>query len=104
MLLNVRDRIQLNGILPAEGDFRTMKTISQLRDSLFLSEQEVKELNFKQEDMRATWSAEKDKGVEIPVGELAHEVIVAVLKNLDSEKKLTVELLGLWERFVDTKV
>lgn len=100
MLLEVRDRILLGNILPAEGDVRTMKTIQTLRNDLLFSEDEVKKFKIKTDDNRVTWDATVDSEVEIQVGELATEVIVAALKKLDESEKVTVELLPLYEKFI----
>lgn len=80
-----------------------MKTISKLRDDLLISEEEGKAVDLKTEGNRIEWDTSKDKGAEIAIGEIATEVIVAQLKKLDEQKKLTVELLPLWERFVEGK-
>lgn len=102
MKLNVKDRIILSNILPVEGDFRTMKTIQQLRDALLFNEQEVKRFQVKTEAQQITWDASKPTEVEIAIGELATEVIVDRLRELDKEKKLSADHLPLWERFIET--
>lgn len=104
MKLTVLERIRLVNILPAEGDFRTMKTISQLRDRLLFNEDEVKRLKLVTEDQQVKWNPDADgEGSEIEVGELATEIIVGQLKKMDDEKKVTVDYLPLWERFIEDK-
>ncbi len=96
--LSIKHRVLLSGILPTEGDFRTMKTIMQLRNDLFLGEDEVKEVSFEQNGSQITWKKEKD--TDISIGDLAKEVIVDALKNLDSQKKITADHVELWEMFL----
>ena len=100
MKLSVKDRVILAGILPAEGDLRTMRTIMKLRESIFFTEEEVKLFEITQDGPQVFWEATKAKDVEIHVGDIAKEVIIDALKGLDEEKKLTVEHMELCEKFL----
>ena len=100
MQLKVLDRITLLGVLPEQGDFLTLKIIRKLREDLSFTEQELSDLEIKQSDGRVFWNQEKDAGAEIQVGEKATDVVVAALKKLDTEKKLTAQHMGLYESFV----
>ena len=101
MLLKVLDRITLLGILPAQGDFTTLKIVRKLREDLSFSEIEHKTLGITQVDNRITWNPEADQGKEITIGEKATDVVVASLKELDKQKKLTDQHYGLYEKFVE---
>ncbi len=104
MLLKVRDRIQLNMILAGvQGNFGTIKTINKLSEDLLLSSDEEKSVCYKQNGVSATWKTENDTGADIEINETANGVIIEQLKKLDEQKKLTVELLPLWERFCEAK-
>ncbi|KKL25025.1 hypothetical protein LCGC14_2409420, partial [marine sediment metagenome] len=47
MKLTIPERLVLVTILPAEGDYTTLKLVRKLRESLSFTEEEHKELNFR---------------------------------------------------------
>ena len=100
MLLEVVERFGLLGILPKEGNVLTMKLVQGLSDLLGFDEPEQNAIGLKQEKGRVTWDP-KVKPQDLNIGELAHDVIRDALKKLDDEKKITVELLPLFEKFVN---
>ena len=101
MNFTVRERYQLLNILPTQGDFRTIKTITGLRDDLLLSEQEVVDFNVVVDGERITWDVNSEKPKEVTIGPVATSVIVDALKALDTEKKLTVDYVPLYEKFIN---
>lgn len=100
MLLKVLDRITLLSILPEQGDFVTLKIVRKLREDLSFNEEELKELSITQSEGRITWDQFADQGKMIQVGEKATDVVVAALKKLDEQKKLTQQHMGLYEAFI----
>jgi hypothetical protein len=102
MKLTAFERILLITILPVEGDFRTMKTIAKLKDGLFFNEEEVKKFNMVTENGMTKWGSRVPTETDVPIGELASEVIVTALQAKDASKTLTSDYLGLWERFIDS--
>ena len=101
MELTVLERIVLLRVLPAEGDFTTLKIVRKLREALSFSEDEHKEFGIEVVDGLIRWDAAKDVAKEIPVGEKATDLIVSSLKELNTEKKLTDEHFSLYEKFVE---
>jgi len=104
MILTVKERLLLGGILPKQGDFTTLKIISKLQQDLSFSEEEHKLLNFVSDSAKGTvqWNFVADKEVQkdVPIGEKATDIIQEALKKLNAEKQLSVELMGLFEKFV----
>lgn len=100
MLLEVVERFNLLGILPKEGNILTMKLVQGLSDLLGFDEDEQKAINFKQEEGRVTWDP-KVKPQELDIGELAHDVIRDALKKLSDEQKLPLNLVALFDKFVN---
>jgi hypothetical protein len=99
MKLSVGDRLILLGVIPQQGDFTTLKIVRNMRDELSFSEEEHKKLNFRQEGEMMHWG----KGVkskEINFGEKATDIIVDAFKKLNDQKKLRIEQMELYERFV----
>ena len=99
MKLPVSDRLILLGILPKEGDFTTLKILRQMKDELSFSEEEHKKLNFRQEGETILWDEELE-GKEVTFGEKATDIIVDAFRKLNDQKKLRIEQMELYERFV----
>ena len=99
MKLSVGDRLILLGIIPREGDFTTLKIVRDMRDDLSFTEEEHKKLNFRQEGNMTYWKQGlEDK--EINFGEKATDIIVNAFKKLNEQKKLRIEHMEPYERFV----
>jgi hypothetical protein len=100
MQLSIHDRLTLLAVLPKEGDFLTLKIIRKLREDLSFSEEELKANKVVQNgDGTITWQ-EHGHMKDIAVGEKATDVVVAALKALDEQKKLTDAHFSLYEKFV----
>ena len=100
MQLGVFDRVLLMNILPREGDFRTLKVLRKLVDDIGFSEEELAALQFVQEGAQVKWRQEADAPKDVPIGEIARGLIADRLRELDAGKKLSMEHMGLYERFV----
>ena len=102
MELTVLERISLLGILPKESNFVTMKIANDLKKNLSFSEEELKELELKEDKETGfiNWKQEADTGKEVPIGEKATDIIVEGLEKLDSDKKLTAQFMSVYEKFV----
>ena len=104
MKLTVKDRIVILGLLPKEGDFKTLKQLREFREDLSFTDIENGSLNFKQTDGVINWDeVDKDKPmtVEIDVSDSMFEVVSTALKGLDEKKGLNMDLFSLYERFVE---
>lgn len=100
MKLNVKERLMLLNILPAENDFVTLKIVRNLQEDLSFNEKEVKEFEFKQEDKKMFWNNSKDIEKDIQIGEKATDIIIEALKKANNEKKLTLDLMSVYEKFI----
>ena len=109
MKLKVAERLILLNLLPQEGDIVTLRVIRDSQAVIGLSEEELGELELKhpknedgsEDPNRLIWKAEADQEKEIPIGPRATSIIVEKLEKLNSEKKLTIQQVGLYEKFVD---
>ena len=99
MKLSVGDRLILLGVIPLQGDFTMLKIIRNMREELSFSEEEHKKLNFRQEGEMMFWE-EGLEDKEINFGEKATDIIVDAFKKLNDQKKLRIEQMELYERFV----
>lgn len=102
MKLSVGDRLVLLSILPQESDFTTLKIVRKMKEDLSFSEDEHKALKFRFEDDRVFWEDTKvDR--DIAFGEKATDIIVNAFGELDKQKRLKLEHMELYERFVGSK-
>lgn len=102
MKLSIMERIQLLSVLPAEGNAVTLRIVSDLRRDLSFSEKELKdgEIKTDPENNRVMWNNNADVVKDVKVGDTARGVIVDAMKKLDTEKKLNLALLPLYEKFM----
>ena len=100
MLLGIKDRIWLMTILPQETNFVLLKIIRTLRQDLSFSEDEIKEFDIKPDEKGVNWNPANEKEKDINIGEMATQIIVKQLHDLDKAEKLTENHLSLWEKFI----
>lgn len=102
--LNIPERVALLQILPAEGDFTTLKVLRELQSALGFSEADHKRFKIVRSAERVSWDpTEGAKEVEIKLGEKATEIVKDALLNLDKTKKLRPEHFTAYEKFVQDK-
>ena len=107
MKMSVGDRLVLLSVLPAEGDFTTLKILRKLREELSFSDEEHKLYKFEQLTVdgqtRVKWDNAVEQERDINFGEKATDIIVVSLKKLNDAKKLRDEHFGLYEKFIGEK-
>lgn len=130
MKITVFERIQLQNLLPAEGDFITLKLVRKLKETLAFSEKEIADIEFKNhwkcgacnttEVSTATpkcsscgnymvpsgmvnWDEAKalDTIKDVHMGRTMHDLCRSALKKLSEEKKLTEQHMSIYEKFVE---
>ena len=96
--LSVRDRILLLGLLPREGNFLTLRILSDFRQGLGFTEKELSDFNIRQVGEQLTW----DKGVnrEFLIGKRTKDIIIESLTTLDKQEKLREEHIPLYLIFI----
>lgn len=105
MKLTLAERFAALKLLPAEANFVTLKVVRDLQETLAPTEKEIKDWDIKvmqtTEGVRTTWSEEAKKiEVEIKTGEKATDIFVEALEKLEKDKKLTVDMITLYEKFI----
>ena len=104
MKLNVKERINLMQIIPAEGNFVTFKVLADLRTELSFSEKEIKDFKITQHlneqgQGRITWDDKKEKEKDIFFGPQALIIIKAALQKVDKAGKVSVDNVSLFDKF-----
>ena len=104
MKLTVRERLILSSILPQEGDILTLRILRKLQSDLSFSEEELKLYKFETlEGGMIRWDNTIEQEKEVEVGEKANDIIVLALSKLNEQKKLKMEHLDIYDRFVEKK-
>jgi len=102
MNLSILERIVLLKVLPKEGDYATLKILTNLRLSLSFTEEEIKKWGITSNPKEGSTSWSENGEAEIPIGEKATDIIVSAFKKLNREKKLMPEMMGTYEKFIST--
>lgn len=101
MILTFSERSLLLQLLPAEGNILTLREVTNLRLRLAATKEEIEQYHIKQTDNIVRW--DEDFTMEIEVPENMKEIIKSNLIDLNNQSKLKIELLGLYEKFVEEK-
>ena len=103
MKLNIGERFALLNILPQKEDFANLKILRKLKEDLSFSEKEFKEYKFTEmPEGGLRWPPEvANITKEIQVGEIATQIIVEKLKELNRTKELPDECYTVYEKFVE---
>jgi hypothetical protein len=105
MKLSVLERLLILNVLPREGSARDWKVIDKLRRDIGFGDEEIKTVNLREEpdgngQVITRWdSGAPDK--EIEIGEVGREIIKKAVEELDKQKKINAENIGLWRKFVE---
>jgi len=100
--LTIKDRLILLSALPQENDVTTLKIIRQTQDMLGINEEEHKEVELKVEGSNYTFNQEKDIPKNFDIGEKATDIIIEALKSLNKKKKIRMEMLETYDKFIET--
>ncbi len=103
MNLSILERLAVIHALPKEGDYATLKILTDLRMSLSFTEEEMKKWGIVTNEEGGIRWGENAEEVEIPIGEKATDLIVVAFKKLDSEKKLQEDMMSAYEKFITTE-
>ncbi len=100
--LNLFERMVVLALLPAEGNFATLKIVNELKMELAPTEEEFKKAGLSALEsggiQAKDWLAVPEK--EITLGETAEGIIVKALKKLDKESKLRAEHMTVYAKFI----
>jgi hypothetical protein len=102
MKLNIPDRLLLLGVIPKQGNFLTLKIVKDLIDKISFSSKELEEYQLTEKNGQVNWKAdntEHEKDIEISDPEKV--VIIDSLKTLDGKKELTLDMLRIYDKFIN---
>lgn len=108
MELNWNERVQLLHVLPPQGNVGMMRIVHDLRMTLEATEEENDEYKIKTVEtatgVTTKWNAVKGSiSKEIPISEKAKDILSDGLKQYEADGKITEQMLGVYDRFVEKK-
>lgn len=109
MKLNIPERLALLSVMPQEGSIITLRIIRELQSELSFTENEIKLYGINNRmlpngDATITWDTKMtDEAKEVKIGNAAKGIILAQLKSLDSQGKLHISMIPIYEKFVEGK-
>lgn len=86
--LNVGDRFILSGILPEKGNFETLSIIEKLKSIVYPSEEELKELDIRQEEDKITWNKKGIADKEFEITDSQHSFLLNLFSKLSEKEEL----------------
>ena len=100
--LTLLERVILPNILKKETDYKTLIINKDIDGKCKLTQDEIKKYEMKVNDQGGlSWNeAGAKKEFEIEFTKMEKLEIKLALQKLDEDKKLTVEFVGLYEKFV----
>ena len=101
MKLNIAERVGLLGVLPEQGNFVTLRIVSDLRMALSFQQKELDDFGIVIEGDQIRWKTDIDTTADIKIPAAAKDIIVKRLKELDAEEKLTPQTFPLYEKFAN---
>ncbi len=102
MELTVADRLMLAMQLgPIAADVVTLRIVRNLQEELSFSEEESEELKFEAvEGGQVKWNQDAPQTKEFDFKPAALRIIVEQLKKASASKSLTLQQLGLYDKFI----
>lgn len=103
--MTVKDRITVLSIFPRETNLVEQTYIRDISDKVVITQEEIKAVEFQYDDELKTykWNAEKDKPKKIKFTDVERDFILDIIRKLDQEKKITIDIYQLYEKFNEAK-
>ena len=95
LVLSVKDRLMLQGVLPQSGDLISQTIVKDIQDKIRITQQEMTEGEFRAEKESIMWNPLKVKEVEFDFTNAEVNTLKDAVKKLDEEKKITMENIEL---------
>lgn len=100
MKLTILERLQIQTIIPKEGDVVTLIHVKDILDKVQITSEEAVACDLKQEENgMVTFNIEKSAIKDVKFNVEQTILIKGVLQKKSDEKKLHLELLDLYQKF-----
>jgi len=99
--LNVAERLTLVQIIPEKGNFKTMRTVETVKNTLYLSDEEREEFEVEQTGLNLKWNEKGSEAREVSFNDFGLELIMEAFERLDKAEALTSPQYLLYKHFKD---
>ena len=99
MKLKIKERLLLLQLLPAVGNYVTLKIVRDLQNDLSISEAEMKEKEVTYGEDQVLWNDKKDPGKDVDIGAEATKIIRQSLIETNEKEELKPDHIELYELF-----
>ncbi len=96
--LKISERIALWKLLPDQGNIVTIKAVRCFREAISMAV-DIEDGGVVQDGEQLTW--EEDYTKPFDVSPAVNKIVTKALEDLDSQEKVTDDLIGLWDKFVE---
>ena len=96
--LSFLDRLLIPTVLPREASYIEQRVCKDVIDKVSISQDEIVTYKVKNTGESLTWDNSAPKK-EIEFSDAEVSLIAKELRNLDSKKKVSVNMIGLFEKF-----
>lgn len=97
MILNVKERLLLLSMLPSEGSLTQMVDVYDLVRELKLSDDEKKQIAFKEDSQSITWDGDIEKEFTLSSDQIS--IVNSCIDKYDKEKRINIEYIPLILKF-----
>lgn len=88
MILTIKDRLMIIGMLPQEGSLEDMVDIYDLVRELKLTDEEKTLISYKENGKSIIWDTDKDPKKDITLSSNQLKIFNSAVDNLDKQKKI----------------
>ncbi len=100
MLLGIRDRLLLQGIIPNKGEIGELRLARDLRKKLRVSAEEVEAVGLQKTPKGLVWDKSKEEPPEVEFSEPEVTLILGQLEARSKAGELRSEYLPVYDYFV----
>jgi len=98
--LGIGGRLLIINLLPKEGNILQLRMIRNLVERVGLSAEDITEFGVRQEGQQIVWNPKGAIAKEFEFRDAEVKIIADALKALDSQSKLTADMIPLYDAFV----
>ena len=95
MKLSIKERIQINYLIPNKGNLIEMTLAKSIMDKTTITAEEVSDLNIRVEGDKTVWKDENEKPISVHFNEAELEILNKNIDKLDKEGKVTIDIMDL---------
>ncbi len=103
MILTIKERFGVMGLLPDEANWATRRLIRDLVAKVGFSAEDHEQFGIRVDAERVQWNTDVEQEAEFELAGPEVKLIVEGLEKLDAGKKLTADHDSLCEKFLNTE-